>query len=83
MPVFLFSFVRTLYYNVFDEKINTKYLVKYLERMLYSTTFAPAFERERRTNMMKGVTCGKGMRLEILSKIPTAAATQKNFEFFF
>ena len=26
--------VRTLYYNVFDEKINTKYLVKYLERML-------------------------------------------------
>jgi len=27
--------------------------------------------------MMKGVTCGKGMRLEILSKIPTAAATQK------
>ena len=51
--------------------------------MFYSITFAPAFERERRTNMMKEVTWGKGMRLEVLSKIPTATATRKkNFSIF-
>jgi len=33
--------------------------------------------------MMKEVTCGKGMRLEVLSKIPTVAATQeKLFQIF-
>ena len=31
---------------------------------------------------MKEVTWGKGMRLEVLSKIPTATATQKNFSNF-
>ena len=35
------------------KKKDEKKLWKYLEDMFYSTTFAPAFERERRLNMMK------------------------------
>ena len=45
--------VRTLYNLLRHEKNITKKLRKSLEVMFYSTTFAPAFERERRSKMMK------------------------------
>ena len=45
--------VRTLYNLLRHEKNITKKLRKSLEVMFYSTTFAPAFERERRYKMMK------------------------------
>ena len=44
---------RTLYNLLRHEKNITKKLRKSLEVMFYSTTFAPAFERERRYKMMK------------------------------
>ena len=45
--------VRTLYNLLRHEKNITKKLRKSLEVMFSSTTFAPAFERERRSKMMK------------------------------